>query len=128
MIRYLTLDEVLAVHALAIARYGGSPVIHDLGLVDSGVTQPQQGFGGVELYPTLEEKAAAFGFSLCSNHGIKDGNKRIGFLSMDAILRVNGHKIVADTADAEAMFLGIASHATTRDQLLEWVRQHIATL
>jgi death-on-curing protein len=128
MTRYLTLDEVLALHQAAIARYGGDPAIHDSGLVDSAVAQPRQSFGGVELHPTLIEKAAAFGFSLCSNHGFKDGNKRIGFLGMDAFLRVNGHKIVADTADAEAMFLGIASHKTIRDELLDWVRQHVATL
>ena len=106
----------------------GKDAIHDLGLVDSAVAQPQQGCYGVDLHPTLEEKAAALGYYLCSNHGFKDGNKRIGFLGMDAYLRLNGHKVVADTDDAEAMFLGIASHKTTREQLLEWVRQHLAPL
>lgn len=128
MIRYLTLDEVLAIHALAIARYGGTSDLLDLGLVDSAVAQPQQTFGGIDLHSTLEEKATVLGFHLCSNHGFQDGNKRIGFLGMDAFLRLNGKKIVADVADAEAIFLGIASHTVSRAELLDWVKQHIANV
>ena len=126
MIRYLTLDEVLAMHALAIARYGGSSGLIDIRLVDSAVAQPRQTFSGIDLHSSLEEKAAVLGFHLCSHHGIKDGNKRIGYLAMDAFLRLNGMKIVADVADAETIFPGIASHTVTRDELLEWVRQQIA--
>ena len=128
MIRYLSLDEVLALHQQAIARYGGNPAIHDSGLVESAVAQPRMTFGGADLYPTLIEKAAALEFSLSSNHGFKDGNKRIGFLAMDAFLRVNGHRMAAAVDDAEAVCLGVASHTTTREQFTEWVRQHAVAL
>lgn len=122
---YLTLDQVLQIHAEAIRRHGGDPAVHDLGLVDSAVAQPQMTFGGVDLYPTLVEKAAALGYSLTANHGFKDGNKRVGFTAMDVFLRRNGYKITAPVDDAERVSLGVASATITREQFTEWVRQHV---
>jgi len=40
-------------------------------------------FGGVNLYPTAVEKAAALGLSLVMNHPFVDGNKRIGHAAME---------------------------------------------
>ncbi len=72
--------------------------------------------------------AAALGFSLTSNHGFKDGNKRVGFTAMDVFLRLNGHKIAAPVDEAERVTLAVASHALTREQFAEWVRAHITAL
>ena len=46
MIQYLTIDQVLELHAEAIRLFGGSPGVRDLGLIDSAVYQPQSTFGG----------------------------------------------------------------------------------
>nr|WP_197446549.1 Fic family protein [Tautonia plasticadhaerens] len=51
--RFLTLDEVIALHRLVIARSGGSPGLRDPGALDSAVSQPRMTFGGEDLYPTL---------------------------------------------------------------------------
>jgi death-on-curing protein len=85
-------------------------------------------FAGVDLYPTLVEKAAALGYSLVANHGFMDGNKRVGFAAMDVFLRANGCKIAARVDDAEAVTLGIASRAITRDQFTNWVSGHCVPL
>ncbi|MBX2929689.1 MAG: virulence protein RhuM/Fic/DOC family protein [Saprospiraceae bacterium] len=45
---------------------------------ESAVAQIGQSFGGQELYPSLEEKAAALLYMIVKNHGFVDGNKRIG--------------------------------------------------
>ncbi len=47
-------------------------------------------FGGVDLYPTLAEKAAALCFSLVMNHPFVDGNKRIGHAAVETFLILNG--------------------------------------
>jgi death-on-curing protein len=125
---YLSLEQVLAIHAAVIAAHGGDPAIHDPGLIDSAVAQPQMTFGGVDLYPTLPDKAAALGFSLTSNHGFKDGNKRVGFTAMDTFLRLNGFRITALIDEAEAISLAVASHAMSRDDYTDWVRAHITPL
>lgn len=125
---FLTLQQVLDIHAAVIQLHGGDPAIHDLGLVDSAVAQPQATFGGVYLNPTLPDMAAALGFSLACNHGFKDGNKRVGFTAADVFLRLNGHKISAAVDEAERVMLAVASGAMTREQFADWLRQNIVPL
>ena len=64
-----------------------------------------QTFGGNELYPSLEEKAAHLLYFIIKDHPFSDGNKRIGsflfisFLSLNGILnRPNGEKKINDNA------------------------------
>jgi death-on-curing protein len=125
---YLSLEAVLAIHAAGVKAHGGTAELHDLGLVESAVAQPRMTFGGEDLYPTLADKAAALGFSLTSNHGFKDGNKRVGFTAMDTFLRLNGHRIVADIDDAEAVSLAVSDHRMPREAYAEWVRNHVQPL
>src|SRR5438477_4649504 len=90
MIRYLTLDEVLELHRLALQQSGGLQGVRDLGGLDSALTQPRMAFGGQDLYPSLAEKAAARGFSLVCNHPFVDGNKRVGHAALETFLVLNG--------------------------------------
>ncbi len=64
-----------------------------------------QTFGGEELYPSIEEKAAHLLYFVVKNHAFTDGNKRIGaalFLTFMAgngmIYRADGSKRIADNA------------------------------
>ncbi|PAW95062.1 cytochrome C biogenesis protein CycH [Mucilaginibacter sp. MD40] len=64
-----------------------------------------QSFGGVEFYPTIEEKAANLLYFIVKNHSFSDGNKRIAaylfvwFLEKNSILyREDGSKRIADNA------------------------------
>ncbi len=125
---YLTFEQVLALHAEALRRHGGRAGVHDLGLVESALAQPEASFGGTEFYPSLVEKAAVLGFGLTKNHGFNDGNKRVGFAALDTFLRVNGHKITADTDEAERAVLAVAASQMTLDQFTEWVRRHAVPL
>lgn len=122
---YLTTDEVIHLQAAVIAQSGGLPGIKNMGMIDSGVAQPQMTFGGQELYPTLAEKAAAIGFSLACNHGFEDGNKRIGHAAMETLLVLNGHEIDAPVDEQQRVFLTLAAAAMTREEFTTWVQQHI---
>ncbi|MBQ0104553.1 MAG: type II toxin-antitoxin system death-on-curing family toxin [Armatimonadetes bacterium] len=61
-----------------------------------------QTFGGEEVYPTIEEKAAHLLYFLVKNHSFFDGNKRIGasiflyFLHKNGILFENDRKLLDD--------------------------------
>ncbi len=125
---FLTLEQVLEIHAEVIRLHGGDPGVLDLGLVESAVYQPQATFGGKYLNSTLPEMAAALGFSLTCNHGFNDGNKRVGFTAMDVFLRLNGHKIAAPVDEAERTILAVAAGSLNREQFTDWVRQHIVPL
>ena len=65
------------------------------GTINSAIAQSKVTFGGVDLYPTVVEKAAALCFSLVQNHPFVDGNKRVGHAAMETFLILNGAEIDA---------------------------------
>lgn len=68
----------------------------------SSIAVVYSGFGGVELYPSVEEKAANLLYFIVKNHSFSDGNKRIGagmflyFLDKNNALFIGGRKRLAD--------------------------------
>jgi death-on-curing protein len=82
-------------------------------------------FGGIELYATLAEKAAALCYSLVMNHAFVDGNKRIGHAAMETFLIMNGFEMDADVDDAESVILGLAAGELRRAAFTEWVAKHV---
>lgn len=69
----------------------------------SSIGQIYQTFGGEELYPSVEEKAAMLLYLVVKNHSFSDGNKRIAamlflwFLNNNRVLYAkDGHKRIAD--------------------------------
>lgn len=125
---YLPVEEVIRLQQLVIARSGGGTGILEVGKIESAVAQPRMTFGGVELYPTVVEKAAALGFSLACNHGFVDGNKRIGHAAMETFLVLNGHELTSGVDEQEDMFLRLADHKVGRDEFTEWVRRYVAPI
>lgn len=87
---FLTVDDVIALHAGQLARYGGAAGLRDGTLLDSAVAQPQASFGGEWLHPDVWMMAAAYLFHLVQNHPFVDGNKRTGLLSALVFLALNG--------------------------------------
>ena len=77
-------------HAQLIQRTGGSDGVRDYNLLDSALETSFQSFGGEELYPTIQSKAARLGYGLIKNHCMIDGNKRIGTHVMLVFLALNG--------------------------------------
>jgi death on curing protein len=92
-VSFLTKDEILRIHAKQIKRFGGSLGLRDKGLLESCVFEPQQTFGGVYLYPTFFEMAAAYACCLIKNHPFVDGNKRTGIVTSITFLGLNGIKV-----------------------------------
>ncbi|GAB1694127.1 type II toxin-antitoxin system death-on-curing family toxin [Krasilnikovia sp. M28-CT-15] len=52
-------------------------VIRDIGLLSMAAHRPRTEVFGHEPYPTLAQKAAALLVSVCQNHPLQDGNKRL---------------------------------------------------
>lgn len=119
--RYLTLNEVLTLHDRLIAQTGGSFGVRDIGRLESSLAQPRMTFDGVELYPTLVEKAATLGFSIIQNHPFLDGNKRTGHAAMEIFLFLNGFEIRSSTDEQEKVVLQVASGKMSREEFCDWV-------
>lgn len=120
--RILTEQKVLSLHKLIAEKTGGDPGIRDMGLLSSALESPYATFDGVELYPTVEEKAARLGFTLISNHAFVDGNKRIGMLVMLVFLDVNNYHIRPTNDEVARVGIAVAAGYMKYESLLAWVR------
>ncbi len=87
---FLSLAEVIEVHADQVKRYGGQVELRDIGLLESALAQPEASFGGDWLHPTLHDMAAAYAYHLCQNHPFIDGNKRTALACALVFLELNG--------------------------------------
>jgi|ERR1700730_4114867 len=83
---YPTVAETIETHRLLIEEFGGLGGIRDMGLLESAVLRAQNGY-----YGGLIEEAPALMESLANNHAFIDGNKRVGFVMTDAMLRAHGY-------------------------------------
>src|SRR5512143_1409321 len=90
---FLTLAEVIEIHADQITRYGGSHGIRDMDLLSSAVAMSSASFGGKFLHADIFEMAAAYAFHIAQNHPFIDGNKRAALASALVFLELNGVSI-----------------------------------
>ena len=123
MIRF-SKEKILLLHRIMAQATGGSIGVRDEGLLESALEAAFSGFGGVEFYPTKEEKGARLGYNLISNHAFVDGNKRIGMHVMLTFLLVNGIRLNCTNEDVVEAGLGVASGAMGYEELLQWIRNH----
>jgi death-on-curing protein len=118
---YLTLADVLAIHADQIARYGGADGVRDLGLLEAALFRPQTGY-----YADLVAEAAALWESMAQNHPLVDGNKRVAFAAMFTFLAINGARLEAEADEAYAFISGLYAGDGFRFAALEaWLRERV---
>lgn len=125
MVNYLTKEQLLLIHVRCLQQSGGIEGIREERGLDSALALPKQGFGGVEFYPTIVEKAAVLGFAIILNHPFLDGNKRTGFLAMELYLMINGYEIVELVEIMEEMILRVAAGEVKKDEFTDWLRTRV---
>lgn len=113
-----------ASHSKLIQQTGGSEGVRDYNLLDSALETPFQSFGGDELYPTIQAKAARLGYGLIKNHCMIDGNKRIGTHSMLVFLALNGIELKYMQKELYETILDVAAGKIEYEDLLQWVLDH----
>lgn len=124
MTEYLTIDEVLRIHAELIRVFGGAAGVRDLGLIESALLRPQTGY-----YADIIEEAAALWESLAMNHGFVDGNKRVAYASLELFLGLNGVDVAASNEELERFIYGNLEAGTFRKDVLEaWLNHHTRPL
>jgi death-on-curing protein len=121
MNEYLTVAEVLAMHADQIERYGGAQGVRDQGLLEAALYRPQTGY-----YASLIEEAAALWESLAQNHPFIDGNKRTAFAATYTFLAINGGRLTADAQETYVFIAALyAANQFSFDKLVPWLRSHV---
>lgn len=120
----LSKKQILMLHTQLIQQTGGSDGVRDYNLLDSALENPFQSFGGEELYPTIQAKAARLGYGLIKNHCMIDGNKRIGTHAMLVFLALNGIELKYTQKELYEAILDIAAGKIEYEDLLQWVLDH----
>lgn len=117
---HATYENAMAVITELKTKFGESELFgHEKdGSFHSSIGQIYQTWDGIDLYPSVEEKAAMLLYLVVKNHSFSDGNKRIAatlflwFMENNRILYgSDGHKRIADNA-LVALTLMIAESKT----------------
>ena len=122
---WITTEDVIQIHSRVIRGSGGLDGLRDCDGLEAAVSAPMQTFDGQELYPTDIEKIARLGFGLASNHAFLDGNKRIGAMMTQLLLKWNGYQLELRPGDLADMFIAIADSSATEQDLLQWIYRHL---
>lgn len=122
--KYLTPQQVLAIHIRVTKRTGGSQGIRDLGLLESAVYRPQTSFGGKDLYIGVFNKSAALLQSLLKNHPFIDGNKRTALTSAGIFLKINGYKLVNTHKDEVEFAIRVDNEHLTIEEIVSWLKKN----
>jgi death-on-curing protein len=113
--------EILGTTPEQIAR------LPNVGLAASALGAPRAGFGDVEAYPTILEKAAILLERVARNHPLPDGNKRTAFFLMGLFLEANDSPLRGALPDVDVpMVERIAAGQVEHEEILAWLSERIA--
>jgi len=121
-ITFLTLSEVVDIHADQIARYGGSDGIRDINLLSAAVAMPFASFSGDYFHSDIYEMAAAYAFHICQNHPFVDGNKRTALASALVFLDMNGEGIIDETGKLYDAMMSLAAGQLSKQEFANILR------
>ncbi len=113
---FLTLAEVIEVHADQIEQYGGRDGIRDINLLSSAVAVPHATFSGDFLHRDIFEMSAAYAFHVSQNHPFVDGNKRTALASALVFLEINGIGISDPDDKLYESVIKLASGKMTKEE------------
>jgi death-on-curing protein len=118
---FLTLDQVEALHRLALQRHGGQDGVRDPAGLESAVMQPLNVwfYGQGDLF----DVAAAYAFHLAQSQAFLDGNKRTGVAAALTFLEGNGVGVPEATAELHAAMIGIAERRLGKADLASLFRR-----
>ena len=120
----LTKEQIVLLHSQLIEITGGSDGIRDSALLESALESPFQSYGGEELYPSIQAKAARLCYGLVKNHAMIDGNKRIGAHAMLTFLLINGYELSYAQKELSDLILDVAAGKSAYEDILQWVLEH----
>lgn len=122
---WIKADDVILIHSRIIQTTGGIDGIRDRAGLEAAIAAPLQSFNGQDLFPSDVEKIARLGYGLAANHAFLDGNKRIGAMMTQLLLKWNGYNLELHRGELSDMFIAVADGKADEKDLLTWIRTHI---
>ncbi|MFI5299202.1 MAG: type II toxin-antitoxin system death-on-curing family toxin [Polyangiales bacterium] len=123
---FLDVDDVIELHAMQLAEFGGLPGLRDRGLLESALAQAQATAFGEFLHADVVTMAAAYLFHIVRNHPFADGNKRAGLLAALVFLDINGMQVPDGEPSLYELTLGVAEGSIDKAAVADALR-HLTT-
>lgn len=120
----INLEQLLQLHVLAIENFGGSVGVRDMGRLDAALATQLQEVFGEELYPTIEQKAAAMIRGIVGDHPFVDGNKRTAMLAGLTLLEINGRTFIGRKGELEDFAVKVAVEHLSVEEIAAWLESH----
>jgi death-on-curing protein len=120
--RYLTREQVLAIHAAVLTAHGGAGGMRDTGMLDAALAMPEATYEGNLLHPDAASAAAAYLFHLSQNHPFFDDNKRVAAMAAYVFLRANGCDLNLENDAFADLVLSVADGSLGKSRLTERLR------
>ena len=127
-LRFLTAEQVVALHDALIERDGGSLGGGARGAAFEGVDAAVQAVKN-SYYESLEELAAAYAVYIVQGHVFLDGNKRTGAAALLVFLETHGVRVRIPAERLAAMMIELQERAqagASAADLVEWIAGGIA--
>lgn len=121
--QFLSVEDVIEIHADQIERYSGSLGVRDIELLQSAIGMPEAGFGEQYLHADLHEMAAAYLYHIVQNHPFIDGNKRTGAMAAFVFLKLNGLTLDAAESSFEEIVLRAVQGQIGKAAIAEFFRK-----
>ncbi len=109
-------------------RFSGADGIRDEGVLAASLNRPYATFGGVDLFPGPEDKAAALLHGIVTGHPFVDGNKRTGYALARLLLQDAGLDIRASQAEKYDLVIRVATGALDAEGVRNWLHGHVVPL
>jgi death-on-curing protein len=120
---FLTLEQVLAIHARSLVEHGGSEGIRDRGLVESALASAKNTY--YYAHGDLFDVAASYAFHLAESQAFLDGNKRTATVSAMVFLALNGVYVQPAPWEFYLAMIDIAEKKKTKADLAGIFRKRV---
>ncbi len=127
-VRFLTAEQVVALHDALIERDGGSLGGGARGAAHEGVDAAVQAVKN-SYYESLEELAAAYAVYIVQGHVFLDGNKRSGVAALLVFLEAHGVRVRIPAQRLAAMMIELQERAragASAAGLVDWIAGTLA--
>lgn len=122
---YLTPEDLILVHELLLAEFGGMRGITEAGFgrLEAAAASPQASAFGEDVFADVPSKGAALCQAIIRSHPFSDGNKRVALAALDLFLSRNGCELTAGNDGAYTAIMALAAGTMASDAWEGWVRR-----
>jgi death-on-curing protein len=124
MTEHLSVEQVLSLHQSLVGHLNDAG-IRDVRALEAAVSRPTASFDGVDLYTSLDAKAAALVCALILGSPFVERNRETALIAGECFLIANGASLTATDRDLESVATRVASADMGVESLAVWIRQRM---